>query len=103
MGLNASVFCNCYEKASVRMPPPQPDLVYVDEHGQVCLKWNTPGADQFGFYAWLMDACEHGPHGELVSRRLGNAVLISRLRSIISKAGERCPILLTKVVCEGAH
>ena len=30
MGLNARVFCNCYETGKVETPPPQPDLVYVD-------------------------------------------------------------------------
>ena len=34
MGLNASVFCNCYETGRMTRPP-QPDFVYLDEMGEV--------------------------------------------------------------------
>jgi hypothetical protein len=103
MGLDARVYCDCYEKGTVRRPPPQPELVYVDSSGQLCLKWDDPRADQHGFHKSLKDACEHGPWGELVSCRLGNITLIAFLRGLLSGAPECFPVLLTKVVHNGVH
>jgi hypothetical protein len=68
MGLDACVYCNCYETRRVRRLPPQPELIYVDDKtGEVALRWDAPGADQHRFFEWLASACEHGPLGELVS------------------------------------
>ena len=50
MGLDATVYCDCYEKGKARRPPPQPELVYLDENAQVCLRWDAPGADQNAFF-----------------------------------------------------
>lgn len=103
MGLDATVYCDCYESARVRRPPPQPDLVYVDGNGQVCLKWDAPGADQNAFYDWLHTACDHGPMCELVSHRLGNAARVGFLRSLLSNSAATFPVLLTKVLFDGTH
>ena len=103
MGLDACVFCDCYEKGKVRMPPPQPELVYLEETGQVSLRWECHGADQHLFFDWLQVACEHGPFGMLVSHRLGNVALIAFLRGLLSKTPERFPVSLTKVVYDGTH
>ena len=86
LGLDASVFCNCYETGKTRCAPPQPELVYVDDVGQVQFKWDAPRADQRRFYDWLANACEHGPMGQLVSHRL-----------------DKYPVLLAKVVYNGTH
>jgi hypothetical protein len=103
MGVDASVYCDCYEKGRVRKPPPQPELVYVDAFGQRCLKWDDPRADQIGYNLWLTEACEHGPMGELVSHRLGNAATIGFLRELLAETPERFPVLLAKVVYDGVH
>ncbi len=103
MGLNARVYCDCYEKGKLRKPPPQPELVYVEPSGERCLRWDSPEADQHAFYDWMREACEHGPLGELVSHRLGNAALVGFLRGLLSDAPDRFPVLLAKVVYEGAH
>jgi len=103
MGLDAVVYCDCYEKGRTRTPPPQPDLVYVDRNGQVCLKWYAVGADQNAFYDWLKDACDHGPTGDLVWHRLGNVATIGAIRSLLAESGQEFPVLLTKVVYDGSH
>jgi len=104
MGLDACVFCNCYETGKVKAPPPQPELVYVDPTtGQVSLQWEKTGADQHLFDDWLASACAHGPLGELVSHRLGNIALIAFLRGLFQVTPERFPILLSKVVYNGIH
>jgi len=103
MGLDAVVYCDCFEKGTIRRPPPQPDLVYVDGNGQVCLRWDAPGADQNAFFDWLHSACDHGPQCELVSHRLGNASRIGRLRSLLLHSPIEFPVLLTKVIYDGTH
>ncbi len=103
MGLDATVYCDCYETGRARNPPPQPELVYVDDSGQVCLTWDAPDADQSAFYDWLNGACEHGPMGELVSHRLGNIARVGFLRSVLSDFPRQFPVLLTKVVYDGTH
>ena len=104
MGLDACVFCDCYEVGKVKARPPQPDLVYIDPAtGQVSLRWEQPGADQRRFIDWLGSACEHGPEGQLVSHRLGNVALIGFLRGLFEGTPERFPTLLSKVVHNGIH
>ena len=104
MGLNACVYCNCYEIGNVKTPPPQPDLVYVDPtSGEVLLRWKEKGADQNRFFEWLSSACEHGPSGHLVSHRLGNIARIGFLRARFQETPERFPTLLSKVVFNGVH
>ena len=104
MGLNAWVFCDCYEMGKVKTPPPQPELVYVDTiTGEVSLRWEEEGADQHSFYEWRSAACAHGPIGCLVSHRLGNISSIGFLRELFQETPERFPTLLSKVVYNGSH
>jgi hypothetical protein len=104
MGLNASVYCDCYETGKVKTAPPQPELVYIDpESGGVDLRWDAPGADQNSFFTWLGSACEHGPLGQLVSHRLGHIARIAFLRGLFAQTPECFPTLLSKVVYNGVH
>src|ERR1017187_8172013 len=104
MGLNARVFCNCYETGKVETPPPQPDLVYVDPtSGEVLLRWDEEGADQHRFFEWLSTACERLPNGRLVYHRLGNIALICFLRELLQETPDRFPMLLSKVLYNGIH
>lgn len=103
MGLDATVYCDCYERGKVQKPPPQPEYVYVEPSGQVSFKWDAPDADQFQFYDWLAEACEHGPLGQFVSYRLGNIALIGFLREKLAETPERFPVLLAKVLYNGTH
>ena len=104
MGLDASVFCNCYELGGVRTPPPQPELTYINEEtGQISLRWDEPGADQHRFYDWLASACQHGPLGQLVRHHLGNIPRIGFLRGLFEKTPEHFPLLLSRVLYNGIH
>ncbi|MGA2435138.1 MAG: hypothetical protein ABSG25_07610 [Bryobacteraceae bacterium] len=104
MGLDATVYCNCYELGKVHTPPPQPDLIYIDDKtGQLKLRWDAPGADQHQFYEWLASACEHGPLGEFVTHRFGNVARIGFLRQLFARTPQRFPILLSKVLYNGTH
>lgn len=104
MGLNAVVFCDCYRNGGIRAPPPQPELVQVDEDtGQVLLHRNATEADENRFYRWLATSCDHGPFGELVSHRLGNIALIAFLRELFARTPNHFPILLSRVVHNGSH
>ncbi len=103
MSLDATVYCDCYERGRMRTPPPQPEFVSVDETGGLSLEWDQPNADQNAFYDWRATACEHGPWGQLVSHRLGNIALITFLRELLAKEPLGFPILLTKVLYNGVH
>lgn len=101
MGLNASVFCNCYETGRTTRPP-QPDLVYLDEMGEVSLR-DHPEANQSAFDEWRARACPHGPPGERLSLRLGNVSLIEYLATLLAGSREQFPMLLAKVLYSGTH
>jgi hypothetical protein len=103
MSLDAMVYCDCYERGKIRRPPPRPEVVTVDESGEVVLTCNQPGTDERGFYDWLATACEHGPRGRLLSYRLGNIALVALLRSLLAREPNRFPILLTQVRYNGVH
>jgi hypothetical protein len=79
-------------------------MVYVDpELGRVSLRSDKAGADENLFNEWLASACEHGPSGQLVARRLGNIALIGFLRSQFENAPNHFSTLLAKVVYTGTH
>jgi hypothetical protein len=101
--VHATVYCDCYERGRVHKSPPQPEYVYVEPFGQVGFKWDAPNADQFQFYGWLAEACEHGPMGALVFHRLGNIALIGFLRERLAETHAHFPVLLTKVLYSGTH
>lgn len=103
MSLDATVYCDCYERGKVRTPPPQPEFVFVEESGGLTLDCDQPNVDQDAFNNWRATACEHGSWGELVSYRLGNITLIGFLRSLLAVEPGRFPILLAKVLYNGVH
>jgi len=58
MGLDAVVFCDCYEKGRLKRPPPHPGLVYVAPNGDLGCRTNDPKLlDQFD--AWRTHARRH--------------------------------------------
>jgi len=102
VGLHATVYCDCFERGVTLTPPPQPELVYVDENGQLSLIWEADGADQFAFFAWLEACCEH-LEGKLVFHWLRNIALIAFLRERLSERASEYPVLLEKVLYSGTH
>jgi len=104
MGLDAHVFCDCYEKGRLIKPPPAGISLKVEPDGS--LSGDTDGMPLeilIEFDAWReQNACEHRG-GTVLHHRLGNIALIALLRSEISREPARFQILLQKVLYNGIH
>src|ERR1700748_602424 len=104
MGLDACVFCDCYEKGRIRVPPPGGMGLRVDPDGSLFPFREDCSVDEL--IAWdtwrAQSACEH-PKGQLLHHRLGNISLICSLRLELQREPSRFPILLGKVVYSGSH
>ena len=101
MGLDAFVYCNCFETGALKQPPPTPD-VFVTEDGSLdCRSEDLDTQMEFDEWRWY-HACEH-PDGILVEHRIGNISLVAILRSELQRDADAFPILLTKVVYNGIH
>ena len=100
MGVHASVYCNCYETGRLRIQPPRPDLIYVEDNG--CL--STRGLEDFKrFYAWLEgQPCDH-EMGVAVFHPIGNIARVSFLREQLQKERDSFPLILSKVLYDGTH
>jgi hypothetical protein len=104
MGLDACVYCDCFEKGRLRESPPKGITLMVETDGslghveknldlEIFIEWDR----------WREEfACEH-PRGELLSHRLGNISSIGIIRHELEREPARFPILLTKVVYSGSH
>ena len=102
MGLDATVYCDCFEKGTLRASPPPDWQVYVDETGQRCSRSECLEISH-EFDQWSQhEACEH-EGGELVSHWLGNVALVGFLRCQCGRQADRFPIMLEKVIYSGSH
>lgn len=103
MGLDASVFCECFEKGRLSNAPPPGVTLTVEPDGSLSYGRNSLSLEsQLEFDRWHHSACEH-PSGLLLHHRLGNISLIGMLRSELQRKGSRFPILLGKVLYSGSH
>jgi hypothetical protein len=99
MGLDAVVYCSCFEQEKVRSPPPAPAV--VDTTGAV--EAATTDADQLArFDRWRMDSCNH-EDGVLIHHYLGNIALVAVLRERLESMPQRFPLLLSRVLYNGTH
>jgi hypothetical protein len=102
MGLDAFVFCDCFERGKLREPPPRPELVFVTENGSLDCKSDDPKVLE-EFDLWIQDrACEH-EEGILTGYYIGSAGLVSQLWDELAYEPSKFPILLTKVLYSGTH
>jgi len=104
MGLDACVYCDCFEKGRLLSSPPAGFATQVEPDGSL-----GPGRADYTLdeiLAWDLwregFACEHGA-GRLLHHRLGNISLIGSLRAELKREAARFPILLNKVVYSGSH
>lgn len=102
MGLDAGVYCDCFERGRLKCPPPAGCSLSVDVSGMLLC-----GSDdlevQIAFDDWLEHrACEH-EHGWFIQHHLGNIGQIARLRHALELAPKRFPLLLEKVIWSGSH
>lgn len=102
MGLDAVVYCNCFETGNLKEPPPNPSLVYVTADGSLDYK-SKDLEEQLAFDHWLLErACQH-ENGVLLHYYLGNLALVALLYKELETATEEFPLLLKKVLYSGIH
>ena len=104
MGLDAFVFCDCYEKGRLREPPPGNVSVRVAEDGSLAREIDRNSLeDDLAWDRWQhCRACVH-EGGVLLRHRLGNVSLIGNLRAELQRRPSHFPILLSKVIYSGSH
>jgi len=83
MGLDAFVFCDCYEKGRLKRKPPNPDLVYVLPNGDLgCRSEASKVLERFD--NWRENACKH--EAGMVARDYhGNEALIDSIRDELGR------------------
>ena len=104
MGLDAMVYCDCFERGSLRIPPPDPQLLAVGLDGAPS---PTLPEDLDAYFAW--EAMRPCPHDRfvLLHHRLGNMGTVGWMRSslkrIASDPEEEFPVFWGKVIYSGIH
>jgi hypothetical protein len=102
MGLDAAVYCDCFERGRLKSPPPPGCTLSVDESG-LLLCGSADVDTEIAFDQWRFDqACEH-ERGLLVQYRIGNIALVAELRAALQATPERFPMLLSRVLYNGTH
>jgi hypothetical protein len=102
MGLDAVVFCDCFERDRLRESPPPGCKLSVSPDGSLLC-----GSDdlnvQLAFDQWqLSRACPH-ELGVLLHYYIGNVALVTVLRDALGRQAERFPMLLSKVLHSATH
>jgi hypothetical protein len=101
MGLDAVVFCNCYEKGTLKRQPPNPELVYVLPNGDLrCHSEDDEILERFD--RWRSAACKH-EDGMIAGDCLGNINHIGSMKSALRLTRVEFPILRKKVLFCGSH
>jgi hypothetical protein len=104
MGLDASVYCNCYKTGQTKSSPPHVELVEIGDDGDVFIS-TSDDEKYFEFERWKQTACEH-EEMVLLHYRLGNisaaGYMISKIKTVDSSEST-FPILLQKVFYDGTH
>jgi hypothetical protein len=90
MGLDGTVYCDCFERGRLRSPPQPQWNVYVDQstaRSNVYFDQSgsrTVGLDEdLAFNQWNITACEH-EDGVLLHHYLGNIARVGLLREELS-------------------
>ena len=102
MGLDATVYCNCFENGKLKELPPYIDSIFVDvDGGLTCKSENFDTLLEFD--QWIYHrACEH-KNGILLHHRIGNIALVALLRGELSREIEKIPVILQKIIYNGIH
>lgn len=101
MGLDATVYCDCFERGSLRSQPDPAWRVYVDSNGK--RECGSQDIDHcLAFDKWDRSACDH-EYGVLVSHYIGNMALVAFYRHVLSQQADVFPLLLAKVLYSGIH
>ena len=102
MGLDACVYCNCFETGKIRKAPKPEWGAHVTKDGSLGTTCKNLD-DQMEFDKWLsQEMCEH-ENGILVHHRIGNSALVGFLRYILKSNEDQFPIILGNVLYGGTH
>ncbi|BDI30954.1 hypothetical protein CCAX7_30050 [Capsulimonas corticalis] len=107
MTLDASVYCDCYEKGRLRTTPPFSELVVISADGVPEIETGDPEKDA-AYDEWKNHArpCDHEDF-TLLHHFLGNISRVGRIRSLIGDVAQAAhrnyPMLLERVVYNGVH
>jgi hypothetical protein len=102
MGLDATVYCNCFESGRLEESPPNSSSVYVAPDGSLDCKSEDLEA-LLVFDTWLREsACEH-KDGVLQHHYIGNLALVGLLREELKRESEKFPTLIEKILYSGTH
>jgi hypothetical protein len=101
MGLDAFVFCDCYEKGRLKRKPHEPELVCVLPNGDLgCRSKDSKLLERFD--RWRENACKHEA-GMITGDYLGNESLIGSIRDELRRKPRKFPTLLNRVIYSGTH
>jgi hypothetical protein len=99
MGLDAFVYCDCYEKGRIKRRPPE--RVYLQPNGSLEPRSHKPEVLE-RFDVWRAGACRH-EEGMIAGDFLGNATHVDQLRDALWEKRNLFPILVGKVIYCGTH
>lgn len=104
MSLDATVYCDCFERARLRSKPPGDVAIMTQKDGSLCRVNESDSLEEaLAFDDWLsVSACDHF-NGVLLHHRLGNIVQVAIIREELSYQAEQFPQILTKVIYNGMH
>jgi len=102
MGLDAVVYCDCYEAGRLREPPPPCCSITVGEDGGLLCEDGDLDV-QLAFDQWQEHrACVH-PGGVLVHHYLGSIGSVALLREELAPTPLKFPMILSRVIYNGSH
>jgi hypothetical protein len=101
MGLDAFVFCDCYERGRIKRFPPELGPLYIEPNGAVEPRSDDPEVLE-RFDAWREQACRH-EDGMIAGDYLGNAGQVAQLHDALWRERKLFPVLLGKVIYSGTH
>src|SRR5687767_11819466 len=103
MGLDARVYCNCFETGRLQAPPPTGLTLHVGDDGALQPQDDLQDDLWDAFDHWRAgEACEH-PGGVLLHHRLGNIELVGLLRNALQAEATTYPTLWKRVLYSGSH
>ncbi len=102
MGLDAVVYCNCYETGRHKTPPPPGIDIEVSPDGSINCAHETVDS-AIALDAWThTQACDH-EDCTFLHYFIGNIALVAFLRETLQQKAEHFPTILTKVIYNGIH
>jgi hypothetical protein len=102
MGLDAVVYCNCYETGRHRIPPPSGIEIEVSPNGSIACVHETVDA-AIALDAWTyQQACDH-EDCVFLHHYIGNVARVAFLRETLERQADKFPTILSKVIYSGSH